>query len=291
MRTLILGPGLLGGSLALALARPDHDIRVWGRRDPPLAYLRERHLSLHLGTDLEALADGSEFVILATPIGTMPGLLDRLVSSGRLASGAVITDVGSVKGGIVAKAETLLENSPYHFVGSHPMAGSEASGVEAARRELFTGATCILTPTTRTDADALARTRVFWEDLQCRVHTLGPSEHDRIVGHVSHVPHLLASLVVEVALGNESDWAQFSGQGLADTTRIASGEPGMWAEILDENHDAVLEALDQGCRRLETLQELLRTREKDGLYRFLLEAKQLRDNHIAKPRLKQDDPS
>lgn len=279
-QVVILGPGLLGGSLALTLDQLGHTPTVWGRRQAPLDYLAKASPGIRVDTRLESALDGADFLVLATPIGVMPELLEKVADLGSLSPGATITDVGSVKAPIVRTATRLLRETPYHFVGSHPMAGSEASGVEAARASLFENAVCLLTPTAETDPGALKRTSHFWRALKARVHEMDPVEHDRIVAHVSHMPHALASIIVATALETEPDWAQFAGGGLQDTTRIASGEPAMWAEILLENREAVLEALGDAQTQLQTLIQIIAGGEITALQRFLLEAKELRDTHI-----------
>lgn len=281
-QVVILGPGLLGGSLALALARSGQSPLIWGRRQAPLDHLRALEPErLRVTPILEEALDGASFVVLATPIGVMPDLLRTMATEKNLAPKAIVTDVGSVKGPIVDEAHAILAQTSYRFVGSHPMAGSEASGVEAARDDLFRGAMCLLTPLEETDREAVDLTRQFWTNLECRVHELDPRGHDRVVAHVSHMPHAVASLVVHAALGQDTEWAQFSGGGLHDTTRIASGEPGMWTEILEENREAVLEALRGAEKRLQELIESMESRENRAVHRFLLEAKELRDTHIA----------
>ena len=229
-RTVVLGPGLLGGSLGLALAEQGHQTVVWGRRPEPLEYLSSIAPSvLETEVDLPKAVDGADLIVLATPIGIMPELLERLRVADALAPGVVITDVGSVKGPIVAHATGLLAGTGVHFVGSHPMAGSEACGIEAARKDLFAGALCLITPVSGTEPDALTKVRDFWGALDMRVHEAPPEEHDAIVARISHMPHALASVVVGAALEQEPSWAAFSAGGLRDTTRVASGDPVMWA--------------------------------------------------------------
>lgn len=277
-RVAILGPGLLGGSLAMALVAQQRDVVVWGRRQQPLDHLKSVCHGVTVESDLDhAVADAS-LVVLATPIGVMPGLLRSIRQSA--SSGKLITDVGSVKAPIVAHAETILEGSSHLFVGSHPMAGSEASGIEAATAGLFDGARCLVTPHERSPADAIEKIAAFWKSVAMRVHQLSAEEHDRIVAHISHLPHALASLLVTTAIGDHPEWAAFCGGGLQDTTRVASGEPHMWTEIFLENRKAVLESLNAAESELRRLASIIESEEIEALNRFLLEAKELRDSHI-----------
>ena len=280
-RTVVLGPGLLGGSLGLALADQEHEVVVWGRRRAPLDFLSNTApSSVEVENDLVKAVRGANLIVLATPIGVMPDLLERLVAADALATGVVITDVGSVKGPIVEHAMGMLKGTGAHFVGSHPMAGSEASGIEAARKDLYKEALCLITPVSETEPAALAKVRDFWVTLGMRVHETPPAEHDEIVARISHLPHALASLVVGAALEKEPSWAAFAAGGLRDTTRVASGDPAMWAEILLENRQAVLAALRDSQERLEDLIGRMESGQIEPLQRFLLEAKALRDTHI-----------
>lgn len=280
-RTAVLGPGLLGGSLGLALAKAGHETVVWGRRQAPLDYLKA-HAAQGLETqfDLAAAAQNADLLVLATPIGIMPELLERLIAARALKPGVVITDVGSVKGPLVEHANLLLQGTDAHFVGSHPMAGSESSGIEAAQADLYEDAMCLLTPVEETNPQALSAVRSFWVTLGMRVHELPPKDHDEMVARISHMPHALASLVVGAALEDDPSRAAFAAGGLRDTTRVASGDPSMWAEILLENRQAVLQALRESQTRLEDLIHRVDVGEIEALERFLLEAKTLRDTHI-----------
>lgn len=280
-RTAVLGPGLLGGSLGLALAAAGHETVVWGRRQAPLDYLKANAAKgLETQSNLAAAARDADLLVLATPIGIMPDLLERLIATKALKPGVVITDVGSVKGPLVDHAMKLLQGVDAHFVGSHPMAGSESSGIEAARPDLYEGAMCLLTPVEETAPQALASVRNFWVTVGMRVHELPPSDHDEMVARISHMPHALASLVVGAALDGDPSRAAFAAGGLRDTTRVASGDPAMWAEILLENRQAVLQALRESQSRLEDLIGRVEVGEIEPLQRFLLEAKTLRDTHI-----------
>jgi prephenate dehydrogenase len=193
-----------------------------------------------------------------------------------LAPGAVVTDAGSVKGPVVAELEVLLGG---RFVGAHPMAGSEKSGIEAARADLFEGALCILTPTDRTHPAALEAVRSLWSSVGCRLTEKDPAVHDRAVGRVSHLPHAVAAVLVHAVEAGGADIGRLAGGGYRDTTRIAAGSAAMWSEIFLENRPALLEALEDFSGSLEALRAILRSNDAAALEEFLTRAKQARDRY------------
>lgn len=256
MKTVaILGPGLLGGSIALALRRrPGVRVAMWARRPEAVDELRARECC-DLATDRieEAVAD-ADLVVLATPIGVMPALAERIVP--HLAPFAIVTDVGSVKGPVVAALEPIFQGRA-RFVGSHPMAGSEKTGMSAARADLFAGAACIVTPGGRTDAGAAAAVSDFWKSLGGRVHTLSPAAHDEATAWISHLPHLLAATLIEAVAAHAPGAFPIAGPGFRDTTRVAGGHPEMWTEILGANAGAVRKSLDALIEKLRDAARLL----------------------------------
>jgi prephenate dehydrogenase len=228
-------------------------------------------------TDLQAVVEGAELVILCTPIGVM-GELSRAFSPS-LAPGALVTDVGSVKGPVVADLQAIFGGSA-HFVGSHPMAGSEQTGWSAARADLFQRSVCIVTPSPQTDGPAVQAITAFWESVGCSVRLLGPEEHDEVVAFVSHLPHLLAATLVAMVAEQKGNAFDFSGPGFRDTTRIAGGPPAMWTEILQSNRAAVRKSAEAMIEKLREIVTLLDRDSPDATQRmnqFLTEAKVHRD--------------
>ena len=202
-------------------------------------------------------------VILCTPVGVFEGLMREMVNI--LKAGAVVTDVGSTKRSVVKLAE---ENLPagVHFVGSHPMAGSEKRGVEFARADLFQNALCILTPTARTKPEALASVDAFWKSLGMRITLLAPDEHDQLLAQVSHLPHALAAALVSL----QSDKAlTLAGKGFLDATRIAGGDGALWRDILMDNKDNVLASIGAMKKHLGELEKLLRDSGREELAAWL----------------------
>lgn len=272
-RISIAGPGLLGGSLALAIRGqfPGVDLRIWGRRESSAEVLRE-HGFEGASSDLRTVFDGAELVILATPIGVMEPLARQMTAEARLADGAVVTDVGSVKMCVVEKLTPIFKGSGAIFVGSHPMAGSEKTGFENASADLFRGARCIVTPLPDSPPESVERVARFWTELGTKISRMDPAAHDHVVARISHLPHLAAALIVEVALGRDQSIFEQCGPGFRDTTRVAAGDPVLWTEILMTNRAETLAAL----RDLQGLAgeaiEWLERRDEAGLHGFLQRA-------------------
>lgn len=242
-RLAVVGLGLLGGSVAKAarergLAR---EVVAVGRRMESLAAALSDGVVDHATTDLARGVAGADFVVLATPVLTIEGLLGRVWQAA--ADGVVITDVGSTKGSIVRAAERLAADRPLAFVGSHPMAGSDLSGYAAARGDLFSAALVIVTPTDGTVPPALKRVSEFWEALGARVSAMDADDHDRAVAAVSHLPHLVAYALVDAVARLDPSFFGVAARGFADTTRIAASDARVWREIFLANRAALGAAL------------------------------------------------
>lgn len=256
----ILAPGLLGGSVARAahsrgMARK---IVIWSRRpETRLALAGQPWCSATQDTPEEAVKD-ADLVIVATPVDRIVPLLRQIAPS--LKAGALVCDVGSVKGEISRLGHDALAGRA-HFVGAHPMAGSEKTGWEHATADLFSGRTCFVTPVPSTDANALKKAVAFWKDLGCEVVTVDPDKHDEIVAHISHLPQVLASSLCAFLAEKDPSWRNFAGGGLRDTTRIAGSDPKLWRTILEENRDEVLRALRAFQDELQGLHSALANRD------------------------------
>jgi prephenate dehydrogenase len=272
-RLAIIGPGLLGGSIALAARRAGgFRVAVWARRPEAAADLEKRGLAEAASTDLSAVVKDADFVVLAVPIGAMASLAAQIAPV--VPPAAIITDVGSVKAPVVRELGEVFQKRG-RFVGSHPMAGSEQTGIEAARADLFDGAACIVTPDARSEAAAVKAVHGFWKTLGGQVLELSPEAHDEIVALVSHFPHLLAAVLVDLVAGKNPDAFQFAGPGFRDTTRVASGPPEMWAEIFRGNRAAVRASVEA---MIEKLREIARLLDHEApMTAFLTQAKTQRD--------------
>lgn len=274
----ILGPGLLGGSLAMAIrtVNPSAEVRIWARRDDAATEVRSRGIATLATTSIADAVDGAGFVILATPVETMASQA-REIAASNIAPGCIVTDVGSVKASVVSDLDELLEGSRARFVGSHPMAGSEKSGIDAARSDLFANAPCIVTPSARSNTAAVDAVKAFWSALGCRVSLMQPDEHDRKVARISHLPHAMAVVTVLAALRSDPAAISCAGSGFRDTTRIASGDPGLWRGILLQNKAHVTAALREALSTTRELLEIIDGLDDEKLRLFLAEAKNLRD--------------
>lgn len=271
----ILGGGLLGGSIALAL-QDSREVRLWFRR---AELLESARLAGFKGTtaDLTAAVTGCDLLILAVPVGAMPALLSAAVEAG-LPSSCLVTDVGSVKQTPHQQLTEILTSSGNAFIGSHPMAGSEKNGLMAARADLFQNAACLLTNDSNASEQLAEDLEKFWMDLGCRTRWFSAAEHDRIVARISHLPHITAAATALSALESCSQYGEFSGGGLKDTTRVAAGNPDMWAEILTENRDAVIAGVQDNIAQLHEILASLEAGDLEATRQWLVAAKLLRDD-------------
>lgn len=277
----IYGPGLLGGSLALAVQErmPEVKLRFWARRESAAAAIQARGIQAGFFTDAVAAARDASLIILCTPVETMAGLAGQIAQAD-LAPDCLVTDVGSVKGSVVRALEPVLGA---RFIGSHPMAGSEKTGVEAARTDLFQNAACLLTPTSQTQPADLLRLRAFWSALGCRLLEFGADEHDVKVARISHLPHMMAAITTLAALRSDPDALACAAGGFRDTTRVAAGDPGLWTGIAMSNRTALAARLREASTTLVDLLHILESSDESALRQFLTEAKALRDKLVTPP--------
>lgn len=281
----IIGLGLLGGSLGLVLREKGLAKTVVG-----IGRRRENlELAVRMGAidrfTLEPLDEvsQSDLIVMATPVETY---LPQIHTWGKaLAPSTIVSDVGSVKGQLVSNLETQLPPSTF-FVGAHPIAGKEKSGVAHADSRLFQGARCVVTPTPRTNAQALEKICRLWEAAGSVVLSMDPMEHDWVLGAVSHLPHVAAFSLMHTlqALQEHTphapDLLDFSGGGLRDTTRIAASSPEMWRDICVANHENLVKMVDQYIHQLQEFRELLKNRDAPGLYKAIALAKESRERLV-----------
>jgi prephenate dehydrogenase len=271
-RLAVLGVGLLGGSLAAAARERGLAGRVvgWGRRPAALAEARRRHL-VDETASLEEAVRGADFVVLATPVLAMEGVLRAAAPA--LAPGTLVTDVGSVKAPL---AETLPGVVPpgVDYVGSHPMAGSHLRGAAHARADLFEGAACAITPTSDARPEAVARLEAFWRGVGARVVRRDPAAHDRDVAWTSHLPHALAFAFARALGDAPGEAAELAGSGFRDFTRIAHSDAELWSEILCANRKALAGPLQRASERLSELLRVLEAGDAEALERWLAAARE-----------------
>jgi prephenate dehydrogenase len=274
----IVGVGLLGGSTALAIRAHDPQVVIAGvgRRRSSLDEALELGVIDTAHLDAAEIVGRTDLVILATPVGAFEKHLRAIAPA--LRRGAGVTDVGSTKAGVVRMARRVL-GSGGPFVGSHPMAGSEKKGVSFARGDLFTGATCIVTPTAHTPGGLVRRVEKLWRSLGMRTVRMTPAAHDKAMAYVSHLPHVLAGLLMMLPAKGDLD---VSATGFRDATRLAGGDPEMWRDVLLTNRRAILSALDAMDGRLCQLRDLLELGDAPGIEKFLAAAKKRRDETVAR---------
>lgn len=275
----IFSPGLLGGSLAKSILQrmPGVEIRVWARRPEAVEEVRQVLPEVHATSDVADAIRGASLAILCMPIQHMGPVAQQIIAA-ELAEDLIITDVGSVKGSVVAELEPLFAaKSTATFIGSHPMAGSQHTGLAHASGDLFHRAACLITPTVRTPRPLLDRLRAFWLKLGCRLQEMSPELHDRRVARISHLPHTMAVMTTLAALGRDASVLDSAAGGFRDTTRIAGGDPAMWAGILLNNRAEVTAALQDASAAMTELLEILQSMDEEALRRFLARAKALRD--------------
>lgn len=272
----ILGGGLLGGSLALALPslKSAPSVKLWVRREETLKEARAAGV-ISVTCDLAEAVNDADLIILAVPVGVMPPLVAAAVASG-LRERCLITDVGSVKQLPHQKIAPLLEGTNIGFIGSHPMAGSEKTGFSAATANLFTNAACIITNDEKVDEPRASALEDFWKSLGCRTSWMDSNIHDALVARISHLPHIIAASGARICLQDPME-GQYGGGGLRDTTRVASGDPDMWAEILTENRQAISIPLRETIQDLSEFLAILENGEQESIRQWLATAKERRD--------------
>lgn len=250
-RAAIVGVGLIGGSLALAARTRGliGEVIGLGRTEANLAVARARGLIDRSASDPAALGP-VDLVVLAVPVRSTAAAATALLP--HLRPGTIVTDAGSVKGEVVRQLEALLP-ADRPFVGAHPIAGGERAGAAAATADLFAGARCILTPTPRTDAAALARVRALWEGVGARVEEMSPAAHDRAFAWTSHAVHALAYALVRAIAAADPALLARGGPSLRDMTRIAASPAELWRDILLANAAPVDAALGAIAAELERL--------------------------------------
>ena len=261
-------------ALALRAKLPETKISVWGRRPEQLAQILKRGIADAVETDPVAAVRNANLVVLCTPVGAMRELASTIAP--HLAADAVVTDAGSVKVPVVEQLTPILHG---RFVGAHPMAGSERSGLSAARANLFNGAPCIVTPVPESDAKAVATVNDIWRQLGCTMTTMAPLDHDRLVARISHLPHAMAFALVNLVLDTLPPGSQnLAGGSFRDATRVAASDPALWTGIFTENRTEVAASLCEMAELLKSMAGALGDEKSDSLLDFCTRAKHHRDS-------------
>jgi len=273
-RLAIIGVGLIGGSVGLAAKRrgPATHVVGVGRDERNLARaLQLGAIDAHTNSIAEAVAD-SDFIVVCTPVDRVA--IDVLEAACHAPTSALITDVGSTKGNILAALRGKLGKNRPRFIGSHPLAGSEKRGAAHANAELFDGKLVIVTPESDTDPEATAFIELFWATLGARTLRMTAQSHDEALAITSHLPHAVASAMAGIT---PEGWLMLTAGGFRDTTRVAGGDAELWAAIFRANRTAMLAGLAQFQQRWTQLGALLTADDQTGLVQWLQDGKRIRD--------------
>jgi prephenate dehydrogenase len=269
----IIGPGLIGGSIGLALGNrglASHVVGI-GRRKESLTKALELGAVTATTTSIEDGVENADLVVVCTPVNEIAGHLLRAAAAAP--DRVLLTDAGSTKASIVAKVEAGIPKGR-HFLGGHPLAGGERNGVEFASADLFEGKVVVVTPTPKTDpADAQA-VADFWQSLGANVISMSPETHDCVLATTSHLPHLVASTAAQITPAAD---LQLTAGGWRDLTRIASGDPDLWSQILLDNRASILNSLAAFEKTMAEFRAALEKADAAKLRQLLMEGKLRRD--------------
>ena len=276
-KVTILGVGLLGASFALALRKKKlcREIVGYGRKENNLKKAKRLKIIDSYNLDAKKACSDSDLIVFSVPVGKFLATAGKI--KGSLKKGALVTDVGSVKGRLVRDMESLMPRG-VNFVGSHPIAGSNKNGIGAANAELFSGAQCIVTPTKKTDMEALGKITALWKSLGARTVNLDADEHDRVYAAVSHLPHIIAYALVNAVSDMDSSYIKYAGQGFKDSTRIASSSPEIWRDISLMNKRNILKSIKVFKKNLDALGRHIQKSNSPALEKEFKKARTLRDD-------------
>lgn len=264
----IIGVGLLGASLAKVCRERKLVERIvgFGRNAENLKRAEQQNVIDHGTTVIEDAVAESDLVVLCSPVGTIAERFREMAP--HLKAGCIVTDVGSVKAPLVRDIEPMVPDA-VHYVPAHPIAGAEQSGLDAATVDLYEGARCIVTPTSKTNPQAVERIHAFWQDVGMRVQVLDAGEHDFVYGAVSHLPHVVAFALIntvgQLKTSDQEDILNLSAGGLRDITRIASSDPVMWRDICLANKTHVLDLIDRFQDALGEIKQRIEQDDAAGL--------------------------
>jgi prephenate dehydrogenase len=289
-KVTLAGVGLLGGSLGLALRQRGLAVKIDGlvRRSRSIGECERLGVVDHATRNPQRAAEGADLIVLCTPLASMRAVLESMLPAVR--PGTLITDVGSVKMPVVLELEPLAATVGAHFVGSHPMAGTEQHGPAAARPDLFAGALCVLTPTVRTPPSELRRIQQLWEAVGASIIRLRPETHDDLVSRSSHLPHIVAAELAHYVLSpvHRKEQRLLCATGFRDTTRVASGPPEVWRDIALANRENLVRVLGVFIEGLQEVRHAIEAGQESTLLDFFEQARSRRNtwmtqNHSTSP--------
>ena len=283
-RVALIGIGLINSSIARLLKRDNlaGEIVINSRRQETLNRALELGLAERAELDAATAVDGADFIVLGVPVGANATIAKAIGTS--LKPGAIVSDVGSVKGAVISDVTPHLPNG-VHLVPAHPVAGTEFSGPDAGFAELIENSWCILTPPEGCDTEALEKVTDFWRHAGSMVDVMDAEHHDKVLAIISHLPHLLAYNIVgtvkDIELVTDRDVVKYAAGGFRDFTRIAASDPVMWRDIFLKNQDAVLEMLGRFSEDLAALQRAIRWGDGAKLEELFTRTRKIRSDLIA----------
>jgi len=276
---LIIGLGLLGGSIALALKQTDgFRISVLGRNKKRLLQAQKSGMIDIFATTPEEIVPDADIIVFCTPVGIIPSIMENILEY--IKSDCVITDIGSTKQWICSNMKRVLQKKAGLFLGAHPMAGSEKTGYENASADLFKDRTIVLANTGQENPETVTRIESFWSLLSNRIVWMPPEEHDKIVSMTSHLPHVIAFSMAYYLYEKPQSSEQFSGiygKGLLDTLRIASSDADVWDNIIKSNRKHIADALEEYQGMLHIVENWIRTGKNEELVDLMKKARIMRD--------------
>jgi prephenate dehydrogenase len=279
----IIGLGLLGGSLGLALKNTSYKRLAWARREETRKLALENDIVDEVYSDIEEVLQKADLTVLCLPIPQIINYLYKYADNFK--EGSIVTDIGSVKEVIVDAGEDALAGRNVIFVGSHPMAGTEHSGLESALKGLYDNAIIFVTPTQDTSEVAADLVQQFWNDIDAKSVLISVKKHDELVAHTSHISHVIALALTLTVLdcdSQEDKANRFDGcsSGFRDTSRITSSNPKMWREIIENNQPAVLEVVKNVEKEWDDIRTVIENKEYDKLEALFAKGKKLRDEWL-----------
>jgi len=283
-RVTFIGFGLINSSLARVFKSKSlaKEICAYSRRKETLLKIKDLNIADYIYDDIKQSVENSDLIILGVPVGVMSSLVQEFASS--LKSDAIITDVGSIKKGLIDSISLVLPKG-VHFVPGHPIAGTENSGPESGFEDLFKGRWCILTPTKNTSKDAIKKVDYMWQQAGMKVSIMDAEYHDRVLAITSHIPHLVAYSIVGTVTELEdqlkTEVIKYSAGGFRDFTRIAASDPVMWRDVFLNNSGAVLEMLGRFIEDLTALQKSIRWKDGEALEELFSKTRDIRKGIIS----------
>jgi prephenate dehydrogenase len=290
-KVTVIGLGVMGASIGLAVKKRMIDVRVTGivRREQHLQQALKMRVADEVYKEFAPEAFKTDLVILAVPVLSIIRMIEDIKPF--LQKGTIITDIGSVKGLIVDQASRVYGKG-HIFIGSHPMCGSEKKGMEHADLRMFDNAPCILTPDSSTDPADIEKLSSFWGALGCRMLTMDASLHDRQISHISHLPHMLSSALMNFSCEqrkHHENLLDVAGTGFSDMTRLSEGNPSLWTDILQANRENIIDSIGSFKEGLDEILGILKKNDKERLFNYLkknyerkIEFENFRKSHMIK---------